>query len=76
MQPLRFLMRLWRALSAASAAGIRAWNVAGTIDSRLRRQQLRLALLDGDELQRLHNVRTGEARDPYREELHRRGLLH
>jgi hypothetical protein len=70
---MRLLRRCWLSLCAALDAGRTAWDVSGHIDSRLRRQQLRLALLDRDHLQRIYQAGHDEA---YREELHRRGLLH
>lgn len=65
MNPRPLLTRFWRALASSWQAGRRAWDVAGTNDSRIRRQQLRLALLDRH---RLHH-------HPAAEHLQRRGVV-
>lgn len=64
---MQLLLRFTRALQAAWHAGHRAWDVAATFDSRIRRQQLRLAYQDRAQLERLYQ---SSPADP-----HRRGIV-
>ena len=72
MHPIRLLLRLRCALGAAWVAGVRTWKVAGEIDGRLRRHQMRLAMLDADDLNRLYHA---DQFDACRQDLKRSGLL-